>query len=313
MAEDALQIRLAGNYGFESIERAIRDMQPLLELDEPRELEIDLGGLVFMGPTSLALLEAALKRVEGRGLAAGGYITHPRSQMTKNYLQRMDLFSGLADLVAEIPVEDFTRREPVGFRPCQQFGSPDDYWRVASELSEALRERCNVDDTAFAAIRICLDELAENVVHHADSTIGGFAAAQGNPRRNRFEVGIVDLGIGFRASLAKNPDIPASETDHDAIETALRPFVTSTPDRNAGIGLFVTRRLLKANGGVLLVRSGLGRMVAGERDGVESAEVSMPGAVVALRARTDRPLDIGAVYEEVEHERDNGRDNDQPG
>jgi hypothetical protein len=81
-----------------------------------------------------------------------------------------------------------------------------------------------------------------------------------------------------------------------AIETALQPRVTATPERNSGIGLFVTKLLLRENDGSLLVRSGAGRVVGGVGECAESAEVHFPGTVVAMRARTDRPLDIGKVY-----------------
>lgn len=312
MAE-TVTVRLAGNYGFEWIERMVRDLQPLLNVQERVRIELDLGGLVFVGPTSLALLEATLKRLENEDLLEpGGIIIEPRSPLTSQYLHRMDFFAGL-DSIEGIE-EPFERRDPVGFRPCQGFATEDDYWRVAASLADALTERCKVEEIAQAAIRICLDELTENVVHHADSPVGGFAAAQGTPKKNRFEVGIADLGIGFRRSLIKNPNHADITSDAEAIETALRPFVTSTPARNAGIGLYITSRLLKSNGGSLVVRSGRGRLVAGVEEGTSEADVELPGAVVALRARTDRPLDIGEVYKEVEEiERDNGDRSDQTG
>ena len=62
----------------------------------------------------------------------------------------------------DIP-ETFKRKKAVGFRPVQHFRDDDDYWVAAKELTEALVERFKPDPVATAAIRICLDELAENV------------------------------------------------------------------------------------------------------------------------------------------------------
>jgi hypothetical protein len=77
---------------------------------------------------------------------------------------------------------------------------------------------------------VCLDELAENVVFHADTDLGGFAAAQGWNRRPEMEVGIVDLGRGIRESLTTNPEYADIVDDVTAIDAALQPMVTSTPE-----------------------------------------------------------------------------------
>lgn len=271
-----------------------------------------MSDMVFIGPTSLSLLEAAIRRLEKRQLLApGGWLAFPRNRLTENYLHRMDFFAGLDSLR---PMdENFRRRPPVGFSPCQQFKGEDDYWEIARRLTKALVDRCQVESPADAAIRICLDELAENVVHHADSDTGGFAAAQGTPRRRRFEVGIADLGIGIQASLTKNPKYASIPNDAEAITTAMEPFVTSTPVRNLGTGLFVTNLLLRQNGGDLLVRSGYGHVRGGHQESAQMSDLELPGTVVALRARTDRPLDLGPVYEELEglDERDDGDTDDQ--
>jgi anti-sigma regulatory factor (Ser/Thr protein kinase) len=210
---------------------------------------------------------------------------------------RMDFLRNL--LEEEIP-EPFERREAVGFVPCQHFTGADDYHAVASDLTTALAARCQTDSLARASIRICLDELAENVVHHADSDWGGYAAAQGFPRSSAFEIGIVDLGIGIRRSLTNNPEYADIEEDVNAIQTALRPRVTATPERNSGIGLFITQRLLDANGGVLLVRSGSGAVYSGMDERAFNSEISFPGTLVALRARTDRPLNINEIYRQLD-------------
>jgi len=302
-SNDTVRVHLRGSYDFERLERAVRDLQPLLQLDYPARIHLDLGGLVFIGPTAIALLEAALRRLEDEGLlVSGGLIVEPTSRLTAQYLRRMDFFRGLAS-VGDVP-ESFERRKPVGFRPCQEFTGEDDYWVVARDLTDALAERCQMDTLAKAAIRVCLDELAENVVQHADSPLGGFAAAQGMPKRHRFEIGIVDLGVGIRRSLSKNPRYADIKDDVIAIETALRPRVTSTPERNSGIGLSVTKLLLRDNGGSLLVRSGTGLVVGGAEDRAESTAVGLTGTLVAVRARTDRPLDLRAVYRRLPVEDD---------
>lgn len=70
----------------------------------------------------------------------------------------------------------------------------------------------------------------------------------------------------------------------------------------ARAGLYITKRLLAANGGSLLVRSGYGAVYAGSTDETRTEAEYMPGTLVTLRARTDRPLNINAVYQQLEHD-----------
>jgi anti-sigma regulatory factor (Ser/Thr protein kinase) len=293
---ETLTIELSGAFSLKQgrLERMLRLLQPIFELEDEVIVRIDLSRLVSISPSALALLTAALHRVGAMGLTVDGSgITPPRSPAVRTYLQRMNLLRAVPGY-SHI-AEKFERHEEHGFRGCLPFVDDSDYWQVAAELTDALCERCSTDEVAKAAVRVCLDEIAENVVHHAEAP-AGFAAAQGWRRTNEFEIAIVDLGVGIRASLTKNDAYSHITDDAVAIDTALEPQVTSTPERNAGIGLFITRMVLQANGGSLLVRSGFGAVYAGVENRVETTDTQMPGTLVALRARTDRPFDLNAAY-----------------
>jgi hypothetical protein len=75
--------------------------------------------------------------------------------------------------------------------------------------------------------------------------------------------------------------------------------VTSTPGRNTGWGLAVTKLLLADNGGSLMLRSGRGAVYTGAIRKEEMCPIAFPGTIVALTARTDRALDISAVYRQL--------------
>ena len=305
-----IEIALPGAFGVKQgrLERLIHLVRPILELEEKAQISVDLSGLVSVSPAALALLTACLKRVSDLDLVGeASAIMPPRSTPVRNYLLRMNVIRLLA---SEDFQEPFTRREACGFRPCEHFTGAHDYAAVALDLTKALTERCSTDELARASIRIALDEILENVVHHADTPIGGFAAAQGWRRNQDFEIAIVDLGIGMRASLTKNPDYADISDDATAIRRALEPRVSATPERNAGIGLFITKLLLEANGGLLLVRSGYGSVRAGVVDEAKLEAVALPGTIVALRARTDRTLDINSVYAHLEREHPLDHDDD---
>jgi hypothetical protein len=305
-----VQIDLPGSFVLQQrrLERLIRLLRPLFELEEPASIVVDLSRLVSIGPTALALLISALRRVdEAELIGEGSSLVPPRSPQVKYYLMRMNLIRSLVG-GEELP-EPITRRRTHGFRPCEMFSDDTDYWRVSKALSEALNESCRTDEVARSAVLVCLSEITENVIHHAEAD-HGFGAAQGWKKTSQFEIGIVDLGRGVRASLTANPDYADINDDASAISTALDARVTSTPDRNSGIGLYITRRLLAANGGSLLVRSGYGAVYSGSSDEVRTEADFMPGTLVALRARTDRPLDINAVYQQLENDHPNPTSDD---
>jgi anti-sigma regulatory factor (Ser/Thr protein kinase) len=296
-----IDIALPGAFGVKQgrLERMIRLLHPLMEMDERKRVKVDLSRLVSVSPAALALMVATIKRSVDLGLFAGGSTLElPLSPAVRNYLLRMNLLRVLAQDI----VDPMTRREASGFRPCQHFAGEHDYAAVAADLTDALAERCVTDQVARASVRIALDEIAENVVHHADSAVGGFAAARGWRKNQEFEIAIVDLGIGVRASLTQNPDHADVADDAAAITRALQPRVSATPERNAGIGLFITKLLLEANGGLLLIRSGHGAVRAGAIEDTKLEAIALPGTLVALRARTDRALDINSVYEHLERE-----------
>lgn len=297
--DPTIRVDLAGGFSVKQgrLERLIRLLTPLIELEEPATVEVDLSRLVTVSPAALALLIAVLKRISDLDLLEdGSHIVPPVSLPVRNYLLRMNLVRVLVGNGEAGLEEPFERRPAHGFRPCEHFTGSDDYARVARTLTEALTERCVTDQVARASIRVALDEIAENVVHHAASAVGGFGAAQGWPKNQEFEIAIVDLGVGVRASLIQNPEYADVGDDAAAIVKALEPRVSASPERNAGIGLFITKLLLAANGGLVFVRSGFGSVLTGAEERVRLETMALPGTLVALRARMDRPLDINAVY-----------------
>lgn len=308
MPDPQISIRISSSYPLERIDRLVLELHPILSLARPAHLSVDLSGLVWIGPAALALLVAALKRVETEQLLLSVDVTPPTAASVRAYLMRMDFLRMLVGDGYPEDREPFRRRAPVGFRPCMRFADADDYWLVAQELTNAMLEKCPVDDIGRGSLRACLDEVCENVVHHADAAHGGFGAAQAWPRKNLIEVAVVDLGVGIATSLKKNPAYADMTDDVTAIRTALKPRVSSTPERNAGIGLFVTNLLLRENGGNVLVRSGDGAVYTGAAEKAATVRVALPGTLVAIRARTDRPLDINAVYRRLEeHDANAGR------
>jgi hypothetical protein len=93
-----VQIDLPGAFVVQQrrLERLIRLLRPLFELEEPAHIEVDMSKLVSIGPTALALLIAALRRVdEAEFIGEDSALIPPNSPQVKNYLMRMNLIRSL--------------------------------------------------------------------------------------------------------------------------------------------------------------------------------------------------------------------------
>jgi hypothetical protein len=114
-------------------------------------------------------------------------------------------------------------------------------------------------------LRHCIGEVIDNVFVHASSPTNATICAQHFPNAQRTQVGIVDTGMGFRASFAASPLYQEMAlTDRDAITLGLAPYVTSKPPTSEmydsgygrlGVGLFIVSSVLKQIGGRIQIAS----------------------------------------------------------
>jgi len=111
-----------------------------------------------------------------------------------------------------------------------------------------------------------LREMIRNVVEHSQSPFVAYCA-QYQPHKKQAEIGILDVGVGIRSSLSKNPHLTL-ESDRDALNLALMPGISGKmfkgvvrnaydydPWQNSGYGLYAVSRLCGL-GGKFLIGSG---------------------------------------------------------
>lgn len=282
---------MAGPYWLNSYVRVLGDLRPLFQVNEPAVLRMNLSRLSFMGPAALATTAAAIMKFVDSGLSLpGGTIVVPQAPGIRRYLERMDFFD------VSLHLEGGQRTPTEGLLECQHFSDDSNIRPVTQSILEVIETKTAIDATARYALDTCLSEVLENVMFHAYTDFGGVAAVQAF--KGELEVAIVDLGDGIAASLARNPDYAeaASQGDLVAVQTAIMPNVTSTPERNKGWGLAFTELLLGLNEGWLEVRSGEGQVRRGAKVADKVSKHSLPGTLVAMRIRLDQPLDYSKAW-----------------
>jgi hypothetical protein len=137
--------------------------------------------------------------------------------------------------------------------------------------------------------RFVFEELGANVVQHSGRPATGYGCAVIDPEHRRLQLAFADAGIGFRASLQRNPELEGRIVDDaEALQLAVSPRITgtSTPRTNMGIGLkmltdfsdLIDGELWIVSGSALLQR----RTVAGQRTFLTSSVPAWQGSWLNL-------------------------------
>ena len=133
------------------------------------------------------------------------------------------------------------------------------------------------DVTAFCTV---LSEACTNIVDHSDDR--GVVAAQRYTQRGGARyvvVGVADVGIGIRQSLATRYRHAERWSHIQAIVNALQKEYSRHPDR--GLGLFMVSRIVGAYRGSLHIRSGDARLYLRHRARRLAASL-FPGTQLAI-------------------------------
>ncbi len=220
------------------------------------EIIMQMGSLRWIEALPLVILAAYLNDHRRRS-QGGSRITLPDRY---EFLQRMDFFQAIGIRLRET----FRRHEPSGrFVPVREVGMSREVQDAAAEIVNTLRVG---DREAANVLRHCIGEVIDNVFVHANSPTNATICAQHFPNARRTQVGIVDTGIGFRASFAASPTYgPMNLTDRESITLGLAPYVTSKPPAvemygsgygRLGVGLFIVANVLEQVGGRIQIASG---------------------------------------------------------
>ncbi len=210
------------------------------------------------------------------------------------YLQRVDFF----DQVGLHLPEKFTRHDPgTSFVEIQSVYPSHAKLKdpLARRLAECLAGTQDSSDDVLRFSEFALGEVVANCQQHAQKP--GFVSAQYVRTRNRARIGVADYGIGIRESfrMSGSPHYIEGMTDGEALEVAMRPWVSSKrhlktgpygEPPNRGIGLKMIQHMIGDCCGELFIASGdAWRFYKGNTPVVTGnlAEgLSIPGTVVSI-------------------------------
>jgi hypothetical protein len=252
-----------------------------------RELFLDLRAVTQVEPYALVVLHGVV-----RFLAAADkvpFLILPEDERLLADLYRFRFPEAMQPYTAnrlEIALGPRDTTETGVVLPMMEVGGPEDAPRLLEAIAAArprVMAHPGFDAGDVARLEAAVIELCRNVWDHSGD-VGIVAAHLARaPRTERpvVQVGVADLGVGIKASLAERYDV-AAWSDAEAILFAVRPGVSRFGLRR-GIGLTQALETARRCDGVLAIRSGTARVALPDR---RSATGSLfPGTQIALELR----------------------------
>ena len=200
-----MEYRRKGPIIFERAKQLDSLSVPLADLSDGDVVVFDLSSVNFMKPPSvigmLVLIEHLLKLPVSCQLR----ILPPKDKDVLDYLVKIDFVKTLRFMGSwripkghQVPSENKIR--PV--IPITRFRTADEIETIANAMQSKFRTELVGLTTLLQPCHVVFSELAENVIHHANSD-GGFVLAQqyNYAKGPVLEVAVGDCGIGISASL----------------------------------------------------------------------------------------------------------------
>jgi anti-anti-sigma regulatory factor len=277
--------------------------QLLRQLDSParnasRQLIIDLEQVRFVDPYGMVGLLVLARFLRQRSCEP--VLMLPRSDEVMRYLDRMD-FSRYAERLCAIdlttlwPDGEYSRsaHSDVLLEITPIARSEDIHYivdRVRERAQTILSQNLHYEQAAIDGFVVALSEVCQNIPEHSEDV--GYVAIQKyfygrRLGRNLVKIAVMDLGVGFRASLGPKYGTQSTEwSDRTALRLAIFEGASRYDDPGRGQGLSAVRRFVERWHGKLMIRSGAARVglsPAWDRSPTRQSKLTLfPGTQVSI-------------------------------
>lgn len=280
MGNDPCQdIVICGDLNDKTILQALPANQSLMT---GIRVNVDLSSVQFVEPSgsvSLMLLLKYLLWKEHRLI-----LTLPDDPAPRGYMSFIRWFEDLPDNV--VIKNDATDLQVASMDhdfllPLTQITKNSDPSKVATRLGHLTMDNLNYSQKTASNLAKIVSELAENIVLHSESWIGGYVAAQvynhHNPDAPAFvKIAIGDLGIGIKESLGRSKPELWSVKDEDILKQVIRDGLSRHQDPGRGGGLPRVSEMVDEHNGRFVLRSDRAVLLVKGRHQAKPMSVSKP-------------------------------------
>jgi hypothetical protein len=233
---------------------------------------IDLEQVRFVDPYGMVGLLVLARFLRQRSCEP--VLMLPRSDEVMRYLDRMD-FSRHAERLCAIdlttlwPEGEYSRsaHSDVLLEITPIARSEDIHYivdRVRERAETILSQNLHYEQAAIDGFVVALSEVCQNIPEHSEDV--GYVAIQKyfygrRLGKNLVKIAVMDLGVGFRSSLAPKYATQSAEwSDLTALRLAIFEGASRYDDPGRGQGLSAVRRFVERWHGKLIIRSGSARV-----------------------------------------------------
>lgn len=229
--------------------------------------EIDLHGVTFIDPYGMVGLLEIGELLKSKGIQKTMCL--PESEEVLKYLERMDFFKfadryfSLKPSQPQISEKYLRNSSSDVLLEITSIEKSDDIHFIVGKVKERaqaiLATHLHYDERAINGFIVALSEVCQNIIEHSETK--GFVGIQKyhfqNMDKNIVKIAVMDIGIGFRASLSERFSL---KNDLEAIEKALLHGASRYAEKGRGHGLAAVRRFVNQWNGKLSIRSGTAKL-----------------------------------------------------
>jgi len=221
-----------------------------------KEIEFDFNYLnVFIEPSGVTILSNLFEWLKKKGVDT--YILHPDGFILKGPLKYLDDSRFFEKYVGE-KLNESSRPRTTTF-PLESVQYNHSPALLELRFIPWLSRRLNVNAKSLIDIKICLEEIFNNINDHAHENTGCIYAQHypNKDNENKVVIAISDFGVGIPYNIRK---VKECGDDGETLKEAIKEGVSSrsTP-RNRGAGLHtLVKNVVENNGGRVHIHSNNG-------------------------------------------------------
>lgn len=230
-----------------SIRELVERVARVADLPSSVEVEFDLLKCRYLGPDAVALLGSVL--LQRRRVKSRCAVLAPESPPELRAFLRVSGLEALWEKGELRPREAGDDDKPV--LPLAQYDAAR--FQDADPIIQMLQRHGTMRPEFDEYLRICVNEVLQNVQDHAKSPIGGLMIARFMKKAAEVRVAIVDRGNGICSTLRRR--FPDTNAENVLPRVLGGNYTAASRENNLGLGLSNLAVIIKQLGGDLVIVS----------------------------------------------------------
>lgn len=244
-------------------------------------IEVSFDDVDFFYPDGMAPFVATVNHLTASGVSVG--VVEPPSVKLREYWSAV----GWLDGIRGTPMAS---RRGGTYVPLTPYTNAEELNAFITHALDVLSRTQAFPEGVLTAFEWSINEIADNVLVHADSPEPGWLQLTSYPDAHKVEFVVVDTGRGIRSSLSEGRDDLVS--DEQAVSVAIEKGTTRNREVGQGNGLSGTLRIVSGAAGWANIHSGTGQIRLLEGDLHSGSVASHSGTLVTVTLPTQSPIDV---------------------